>query len=86
MMGGSAAKSRTYLLAADAPVLLDPLEGVIHQATEASHVVRVAVHKFLPKRKEKRIRSSIVIPYANEQPAGVASKIRKGFLNEKRCV
>lgn len=37
----------THRFAADAAIGLYPVEGVVHEAAAAPHVVRVAVHQFL---------------------------------------
>lgn len=43
-----------HLFAADAAVLLDPVERVVHQASVAAHVVCVAVHELLQRRSNNK--------------------------------
>lgn len=45
----------SHLLAADPTVLLDPVEGVVHQTTVAPHVVGIAVYQFLMHARQFEI-------------------------------
>lgn len=66
--------ARTHILAADAAVLLDPVERVIHQTAVAPHVVRVAVHQLL------RVTNMSV-----GRVTGVATGRRGGFTSMLRA-